>query len=139
MSSSIPIPRRKRKSSSHSTYHINESSSSSSASSSSSSYKRTPFSHSPTTPPQAAIFGRDRRPSLLSESISKTEHIVINIGQPDAPRLISCVKASQGFDWNPDIFLPSYHDHDYGDLERKQEPVKDIILTDEEIKNMLPQ
>ena len=38
-----------------------------------------------------------------------------------------------------DIFLPSYTDHDSGDLERKQDPVEDIILTDEEIASMFPQ
>lgn len=75
----------------------------------------------------------------MSSSISKTEHIVINVGNSDSPRLITCVKASQGFDWNQDIFLPSYTDRDSGDLERKQDPVEDIILTDEEIASMFPQ
>ncbi|OCK81222.1 hypothetical protein K432DRAFT_326777 [Lepidopterella palustris CBS 459.81] len=72
-------------------------------------------------------------------SLSKTEHIVINVGNSDAPRLITCVKASQGFDWNQEIFLPSYAEHDASDLERKQDPVQDIIVTDEEIASMFPQ
>jgi hypothetical protein len=38
-----------------------------------------------------------------------------------------------------EIFLPSYIDHDFGDLELKQEPVQDIILTDEEAAALLPQ
>ena len=81
---------------------------------------------------------------------------------------ITCVKASQGFDWNQgkhanshiisslssiakfawnliangfrtEIFLPSYIDHDSEDLERRQQPVRDIILTDEEAAALLPQ
>jgi len=78
---------------------------------------------------------------------------------------ITCVKASQGFDWNQgthdflflrlerpfldginanmfmcfaEIFLPSYADYHFDDLERRQDPVQDIILTEEEIKNMFP-
>ncbi|KAF2147283.1 uncharacterized protein K452DRAFT_217100, partial [Aplosporella prunicola CBS 121167] len=75
-------------------------------------------------------------------SISKSEHIVINVGHPDAPRLITCVKASQGFDWNQGklhIFLPSYADYDSSDLERRQDPVQDIVLTDEEAASIFPQ
>lgn len=51
---------------------------------------------------------------------------------------ISCVKASQGFDWNQEIFLPSYADYTFDDLERRQDPVEDIIVTEEEVRNMLP-
>lgn len=36
------------------------------------------------------------------------------------------------------MFLPSYVDYDFIDLERKQDPVEDIILTQEELDNMLP-
>ncbi|OCK94308.1 uncharacterized protein K441DRAFT_660132 [Cenococcum geophilum 1.58] len=137
MSSSIAIPQRKKK-------MLSDSHVASSASSSSSSYgsfvdtSRTPQASSSVLTPSARYY-HDRRPSLLSSSISKTEHIVINVGNSDSPRLITCVKASQGFDWNQDIFLPSYTDHDSGDLERKQDPVEDIILTDEEIASMFPQ
>jgi hypothetical protein len=53
---------------------------------------------------------------------------------------ITCVKSSQGFEWSSDIFLPSYaNDRDSRDLERRQDPVEDIIVTDEEIANWLPQ
>lgn len=38
-----------------------------------------------------------------------------------------------------DIFLPSYLDYDSADLERKPDPVQDIVLTDEEAAAMLPQ
>lgn len=53
---------------------------------------------------------------------------------------ITCVKASQGFDWNQDIFLPSYiAEHDYNnDLERRPDPVQDIILTEEEAESIFP-
>ncbi|KAF2455409.1 hypothetical protein BDY21DRAFT_350766 [Lineolata rhizophorae] len=93
-------------------------------------------------PTPAAVGGerhfRERRPSLLSASLARSEHVVVNVGHPDAPRLISCVKASQGFDWNQDIFLPSYLDHDSIDLERKQDPVEDIVLTEEEAAAIYP-
>ncbi|KAK8183432.1 uncharacterized protein BKA78DRAFT_258010, partial [Phyllosticta capitalensis] len=75
----------------------------------------------------------------LGSSISKSEHIVVNVGHPDAPRLITCVKASQGFDWNQDIFLPSYADYDTSDIDRRPDPVDEITLTDEEIADMFPQ
>ncbi len=75
-------------------------------------------------------------------------------------RKVTCVKSSQGFDWNQgtttafnlskgidaltsdtttELFLPSYADYDSLDLEHKAEPVQDIILTDEEAAAMLPQ
>lgn len=38
-----------------------------------------------------------------------------------------------------EIFLPSYVDCDYEPLENRREPVHDILLTDEELKQMLPQ
>jgi hypothetical protein len=38
-----------------------------------------------------------------------------------------------------EMFLPSYVDYHFDDLERRQDPVQDIILTDEEVKNMFPQ
>jgi hypothetical protein len=39
-----------------------------------------------------------------------------------------------------EIFLPSYIEHDNAseDLERKQDPVEEIIVTDEEVKMMFP-
>ena len=43
-------------------------------------------------------------------------------------------------DLNPaEIFLPSYVDCEYTPLENRREPVHEITLTDEEIKNMFPQ
>ncbi|KAI6245685.1 hypothetical protein HI914_06193 [Erysiphe necator] len=94
------------------------------------------LNHSPTNPK----FSHERRPSLLSSSLSKQEHTVVNIGDPDGvPRLITCVRSSQGYEWNPEIFLPSYIDIEFESLERKRDPVHEIRLSDEEIKNMFPQ
>ncbi|KAF7562530.1 hypothetical protein G7046_g1611 [Stylonectria norvegica] len=76
----------------------------------------------------------------LGSAISKQESTVINIGDPDGPpRLISYLSSSQGFAWNPEIFLPSYVDCDYVPLENRREPVHEILLSDEESKNLLPQ
>ncbi|PHH82263.1 hypothetical protein CDD82_6512 [Ophiocordyceps australis] len=84
-------------------------------------------------------FQHSRRPSLLSSAISKQECTVINIGNPDGPpRLISYLSSSQGFVWNPEIFLPSYVDCDYEPLENQCEPVHEIVLSDEESSNLLP-
>lgn len=38
-----------------------------------------------------------------------------------------------------EIFLPSYLDCEYVPLENRQEPVHEIRLSDEELKQMLPQ
>lgn len=38
-----------------------------------------------------------------------------------------------------ELFLPSYLDYEFESLERRQEPVEDIILTDEEAAAFLPQ
>jgi hypothetical protein len=76
---------------------------------------------------------------LLSSALSKEECTHINVGDPDGPpRLISYLASSQGFAWNPEMFLPSYLDLDYEPLENRREPVHEIRLSDEEIKNMLP-
>ena len=40
---------------------------------------------------------------------------------------------------NLELFLPSYAGHDAHSLEHKQEPVEEIVLTDEEAAAMLPQ
>lgn len=135
MSSSIAIPKRKK----NSGHGNNACSPASSSSLSSSASARSPVAlPSSSTPSDHHYYRPDRRPSLLSSSISKSEHTVINVGHPDAPRLITCVKASQGFDWNQDIFLPSYADYESSELERRQDPVQDIILTDEEVASMFP-
>lgn len=113
-----------------------------SSSSSYSSSPQTPNSDkaSPSQSVPKSKLSHQRRPSLLSSAFSKDECTVINIGDPDGPpRLISYLASSQGFVWNPEIFLPSYVDCDYVPLENRREPVHDIMLSDEEIKNMLPQ
>lgn len=136
MSSSITIPSR-------SGYGESSKAGGSSNSSSSSSYStspRTPQQSSSTSSSPKSCCGHDRRPSLLSTSLSKQEHTVINIGDPDGPpRLITCVRSSQGFDWNPEIFLPSYVECDFESLERKRDPVHEILLSDEESQSLLPQ
>lgn len=38
-----------------------------------------------------------------------------------------------------EIFLPSYVECDFESLERKRDPVHEILLSDEEIKSMFPQ
>lgn len=37
-----------------------------------------------------------------------------------------------------EIFLPSYANFDFDDLERKQDPVQEIVVTDEEREKMFP-
>lgn len=107
------------------------------------SFPDSPYSCSPSSSPSSA--GKEkslhaRRPSLLSSSLSKQECTVINIGDPDGPpRLISYLSSSQGFAWNPEIFLPSYIDCDYVPLENRRDPVHEITLSDEESKSLLPQ
>jgi hypothetical protein len=107
-------------------------------SSSGSSYCSSP-SRSSSSSPSEGLSTNSRRPSLLSTAISKQESTVINIGDPDGPpRLISYLSSSQGFAWNPEIFLPSYVDCDYVPLENRRDPVHEILLSDEELLNMLP-
>ncbi|KAI0129142.1 hypothetical protein BJ170DRAFT_594960 [Xylariales sp. AK1849] len=112
--------------------------------SSSSSYSSSPQTPelskaSPSHPNHRQKMLHQRRPSLLSTSFCKDECTVINIGDPDGPpRLISYLSSSQGFVWNPEIFLPSYVDCDYVPLENRREPVHEIRLSDDEVKNMLP-
>jgi hypothetical protein len=112
--------------------------------SSSSSYSISPDAASTpstsTSPKDKEKMLHQRRRSLLSSAISKEESTVINIGDPEGPpRLISYLSSSQGFTWNPEIFLPSYIDCDYVPLENRRDPVHEITLSDEEVKNMLPQ
>ncbi|QPG94188.1 hypothetical protein C2857_005321 [Epichloe festucae Fl1] len=135
MSSSINIPAG-RSSASSSAFH--SSSSKALASSSMSSYSSSPSNSSPSTSPNTRVLHARRR-SLLSTALSKQESTVINIGDPDGPpRLISYLSSSQGFVWNPEIFLPSYVDCDYVPLENTREPVHEIVLSDEESRQMLP-
>jgi hypothetical protein len=51
---------------------------------------------------------------------------------------ISYLSSSQGFLWNPEIFLPSYVDYEYEPIEDHRDPIHEIHVTDEEIKKMLP-
>ncbi|KAG4416161.1 hypothetical protein IFR04_010680 [Cadophora malorum] len=138
MSSSITIPTRTG-------YGESNKAATSSSSSSSFSSPRTPQQQqqqqqAATPTSSTSKYGHDRRPSLLSSSLSKQEHTVINIGDPDGvPRLITCVRSSQGYEWNPEIFLPSYVESNFESLERKRDPVHEIRLSDEEIKEMFPQ
>ena len=52
---------------------------------------------------------------------------------------ISYLASSQGFAWNPEIFLPSYVDYEYIPLENRRDPVHEIVLSDDETKKILPQ
>ncbi|KAK8035416.1 hypothetical protein PG993_010411 [Apiospora rasikravindrae] len=133
--------------------------SSSSASSYASSSPQTPGSSKASSPSQSSDKTRvlhQRRPSLLSTAFCQDECTVINIGDPDGPpqigtsspphlkmdpfwSQISYLSSSQGFAWNPEIFLPSYVDCEYTPLENRREPVHEIRLSDEEVRNMLPQ
>ncbi|KAK7552431.1 hypothetical protein IWX47DRAFT_910404 [Phyllosticta citricarpa] len=91
-------------------------------------------SPSSSTPAQHPHSYFTRRPSMLSSSISKSEHIVVNVGHPDAPRLVLTAAPAL-----LDIFLPSYADYDTSDIDRRPDPVDEITLTDEEIADMFPQ
>ncbi|KAG0642839.1 hypothetical protein HOY80DRAFT_566795 [Tuber brumale] len=83
-------------------------------------------------PSSSSIYHR-RRPSLLSSSVSRVEHSVFDLGIRDgSPRLITCVKASQGFDWNQDIFLPSSSEITIHNGIQKPETVHEIILSEDE-------
>jgi len=143
MSSSINIPRRRKQSASALAMGPPFASSDAASSSSSSfgGFKgkgKSPVSSSAAPEPSSSS-GRERRVSLLGSSLSKAEHIVVNVGSPEQVRLITCVKYSQGFEWSSDIFLPSYaNERDSRDLERRQDPVEDIIVTDEEMERMFP-
>ncbi|KAF1949303.1 hypothetical protein CC80DRAFT_497617 [Byssothecium circinans] len=135
MSSSIAIPSRKTDMMS---VAAGESASSSSGESSGwafESYKSAKEDNVSLRPSQA---NRARKASAMSASLTKAEHTVLDVGNPESPQLITCVKASQGFDWNQEIFLPSYANVNYNDLERKQDPIQDIFVTDEEVAGMFP-
>ncbi|KAK5124411.1 hypothetical protein LTR85_001628 [Meristemomyces frigidus] len=147
-SSSMPIPKRKQPAHRHAASTSWSSSAASSYSSpGSSSLANTPsslakgkFPATEAAPPRAEYDVSPRRPSLLGSSLSKSEYTVINLAHHDGPpRLVTCVKSSQGFDWNQELFLPSYADYDSQGLEHKPDPIEDIILTDEEAAAMMPQ
>jgi hypothetical protein len=52
---------------------------------------------------------------------------------------VTYLSSGQGFVWNPEIFVPPFCDYDYVPLEQRRDPVHEIVLSDEEIKKMLPQ
>ncbi|KAM0718157.1 hypothetical protein Q7P37_006489 [Cladosporium fusiforme] len=151
MSSSIPIPTSRNKAPAHrhaasssslSSYHSSGTPSSSYASSGGASFSPHGLLHAGVGKgkgKEREVAVVPRRQSLLGNSLSKSEHTVVDLGHGGAPRLVSCVKSSQGFDWNQELFLPSYADYESQDLERKQDPVEDIVLTEEEIAAMFPQ
>lgn len=91
-------------------------------------------------------------------ALSQQECTTINIGDDGQPRLvsprssypaisivpantsqISYLSSGQGFVWNPEIFIPSYMDCEYTPLDHRREPVHEIVLSDDDIKKMLPQ
>lgn len=84
-SNAIAIPQRKNK-------HCASASGSGSVGSSYGSFA----GGSPATPSTSK-----RRESLMSETFSRADYTVVNVGEEESPRLITCVKASQGFAWNP--------------------------------------
>ncbi|KAF3920739.1 hypothetical protein AA313_de0210428 [Arthrobotrys entomopaga] len=83
--------------------------------------------------PSMALFGHRRRQSLLSSSLSKQEHTVFDLGTRDGTaRLVTCVKAGQGFDWNQEMFLPHHSDITVPPLSERVDVVHEIILDDGE-------
>ncbi|KXT18816.1 hypothetical protein AC579_8231 [Pseudocercospora musae] len=145
MSSNIDIPQRNKAARVQASAGDSSSSDSSPSSFSSLSAKqksKLPIGVVSSSPP---LTPSPRRPSLLGSSLSKSEYTVINLGghggsEHQSLRLVSCVKSSQGFDWNQELFLPSYANDGYDgqDLEHRPDPVFDIVLTDEEAESILP-
>ncbi|TIA72018.1 hypothetical protein D6C76_07040 [Aureobasidium pullulans] len=130
MSSSIAIPKRKQPSTDSSGFASSSSSSpypswANNAPFSPSSLASTSASPSSASTPSSMARYAERRPSLLGDSLSKSEYTVVNIGGPEAPRLAK-------------IFLPSYLDYDSTGLEHRPDPVHNIHLTDEEAAAIFP-
>jgi hypothetical protein len=103
--------------------------------------------HPPDVMPSANLTqGSPLGPSMLSSQIYKS--INLNARDPDEPpRLITFTKAGQGFNWNEELFLPSYMVSRYsrgrrkqydGDLGEDDVEVAEIFVTDEEANNMMP-
>ncbi len=53
---------------------------------------------------------RVRANGRAAATFSKAEHTVVNVGDAEFPRLITCVKASQGFDWNQGTLCRRFND-----------------------------
>ncbi|TIA27759.1 hypothetical protein D6C83_07626 [Aureobasidium pullulans] len=154
MSSSIAIPKRKQPSTDSSGFASSSSSSpypswANNAPFSPSSLASTSASPSSASTPSSMARYAERRPSLLGDSLSKSEYTVVNIGGPEAPRLARLrlepgyVKCSSRpphicLTSNTEIFLPSYLDYDSTGLEHRPDPVHNIHLTDEEAAAIFP-
>ncbi|KAH8754841.1 hypothetical protein F5883DRAFT_572688 [Diaporthe sp. PMI_573] len=78
----------------------------------------------------------ERRPNLLSPALSESRSTTIGVRNEGSSELICYLNTSQGFEWNPELFLPT--NCDYTPLGAKSDPVKDIIVTDEDSKTMFP-
>ncbi|KAF1835048.1 hypothetical protein BDW02DRAFT_568473 [Decorospora gaudefroyi] len=153
MSSSIMIPKRKatkhkqRTSTSFATTPESRSDQFSLPSTSgSSSYSRHTTSSPSSSLSSSSAYGtpdiKRRRESLMSATFSHAEHTVVHVGgatEESCMRLITCVKASQGFDWNQEIFFPSYVDFGLGGLERGECAVVDVVVSEEEGRGMVPE
>ncbi|RPA76048.1 hypothetical protein BJ508DRAFT_331537 [Ascobolus immersus RN42] len=122
--------------------HSSSSASSSAASSPSSSPSPSAspvLSKASTSTPSNGHKRTHSRPSLLSSSVSKVQHEVFDLGVRDgSPRLITCVKSSQGFDWNMEMFLPSHCDLAPMSLTDRPDPVHEIIISEDEQKSFFP-
>lgn len=70
------------------------------------------------------------RPARASTGIPVRKH-----AQPPSPRLLPHTANKT----QTEIFLPSYLDCDYVPLENRREPVHEIRLSEEELRDMLPQ
>nr|CAF05886.1 hypothetical protein [Neurospora crassa] len=130
MSSSIPIPAPPPSVMGIERRQLSQSDNAGGSSPPGSSYSTSPEPSHPSSSPASSTMKKTllhaRRPSLLSSAISKQECTTINIAEDkDGPPEL--------------IFLPSYVDYDYIPLENRRDPIHEIILTDEEIKKILPQ
>ncbi len=58
---------------------------------------------------------------------------------PATTRIASNLDPADVYDFpSADIFLPSYADRESSELERRKDPVHDIVLTDEEADSVFP-
>jgi hypothetical protein len=92
----------------------------------------------------------DGTPRLVCQIRHDTPHSVTDVHY----RLLACdalkvMNGTQVYTISPstsnllttptEIFLPSYMECDFESIERKRDPVHEINLSDEEVKNMFPQ
>lgn len=78
-------------------------------------------------------------------SLQAQTHTTIDLASAHGgpPRLITCVRHSQGFDWNPDIFLPAYAARRLGgggtdEREPERVEVEEVWVSDAEAEGMFP-